>query len=345
MRRFTVKPESRWVSRGLSALCILACALGALTARPAELTIKVALPVSQSHLIGKMSILMGQEIERRLPGRVDWQIFYGGELGTVEETMLGLMQGTHMITMNGGWFQNISPDFAVFDTPFMFRNRDEARRVIAAIQDDLARAILPKGIVLIGIGDLGFREISNNVRPIVKPADLRGISIRTPGDPYSIETFRALGADPIPMEVNELYLAMREGVVDGQENPIATIWNLRYYEVQRYVSLSNHVFSPIFIGVSALYWQRWPEDVRRAVREAAQVACDFSFRDDERSERTLRETIEAANPRIRFNDIDRAAFERALAPLIAERRRELAPEIWRKVAAVMHEHQHLASLH
>jgi TRAP-type transport system periplasmic protein len=306
--------------------------------RAAEIvTVKVAMSASSTHITGRMAILMGREVQRRLPGRVDWQVYAGGQLGTISETMLGLMQGTHMLTMNGGWFQGIAPEFGIFDTPFMFKDRAEAQRGIAAVQEDLARAILPKGIVLIGIGALGFRQISNNVRAVVTPADLKGIKLRIPGDAYSVETFKHLGAQPIPMDVDELYLALREGVVDGQENPLATIWTLHYYEVQRYISLSNHVFSPIFIGASAAYWERWPQDVRRAIQGAAQVACDYSFIEDERSTASLLQKIAAANPRLRINAIDRAAFARTLAPLIARRRAELAPKLLAKVdAALLH---------
>jgi tripartite ATP-independent transporter DctP family solute receptor len=282
-----------------------------------------------------MSKLMGQEIQRRLPGRVDWQVFEGGQLGTESETVEGLMQGTHMIGMDGGWFQNIEPDFALFDTPFLFKNRDQARRVIASVQDDLARVILKKGIVLIGIGDLGFRQISNNVRPIVTPADLRGIKLRTPGNPYTIQTFSTLGANPTPMDAGLLYLALREGVVDGQENPLATIWSFKYHEVQKYISLSNHVFSPIFVGVSARYWNSWPPDVQNAVRQAAQVACDYSFEQDASSEKTLKARIQAANPQIRFNAVDSVAFEKAAAPLIEARRQKIDPAIWDHAMAAL----------
>jgi TRAP-type transport system periplasmic protein len=327
----------RWARRRMmiGSLCLLAQLGRQSVARASQVPVKVALSSSITHVTGKMAKLMGQEIERRLPGRVDWQVFTGGQLGTISETMLGLMQGTHMLTMNGGWFQSIAPEFGIFDTPFMFKDRDEAQRAITVVQNDLAKAILPKGIVLIGIGALGFRQISNNVRPIVTPADLKGIKIRIPGDTNSVETFKSLGAQPIPMDVDELYLALREGVVDGEENPIASIWNLHYHEVQRYISLSNHVFSPIFVGVSAAFWNSWPEDVQEAVHAATQVACDFSFAEDERSTRTLLQKIQSANPKLRINEVDRGAFARTLAPMIVRRRAQLAPHLVAKVDSIL----------
>lgn len=321
---------------------LLALALLAMPATAEPVTIKVGISASRTHIIGKMSYLMGQQIQKGLPGRVDWQVFEGGQLGTESEMIEGLMQGTHMIGMDGGWFQNIEPDFALFDTPFLFQNRDQARRVIAAVQDDLARAILKKGIVLIGIGDLGFREISNNVRPIVTPADLKGIKLRVPGNPYSLQTFQMLGANPTPMDAGMLYLALREGVVDGQENPLASIWSLKYHEVQKYISMSNHVFAPIFIGVSARYWNSWPPDVQAAVREAAQAACDYSFDQDALAENTLKARIQKANPQIRFNEVDTAAFEKAAAPIIEARHRKISPEVWNRAMVAMQQYKTVA---
>lgn len=303
----------------------------------AEVTVKVAIFSSGDHVTARMSKLMGEEVERRLPGRVNWKVFEGGLLGTESETMIGLVQGTHMVTLNGGWFQNIAPEFGLFDTPFLFKNRDEARAVIKVIEDDLAKAIRPHGIVLVGIGDSGFRQITNNIRPITTPADLKGVKIRTPGNPFSIQTFQTLGANPTPMEARELYLALREGVVDGQENPLASIWSLKSYEVQKYISLSNHIFSPIFIGISARYWDRWPPDIQQAIREAAQVASDFSFEQDARKELTLRGRIQQANPDVRFNEIDRASFEKAVTPLLAEHEVKAGPRIWGKVMLALND--------
>jgi tripartite ATP-independent transporter DctP family solute receptor len=328
-----VKSSRRTI--GSAALLALALSLVGAGAPAAKVAIKLAVGTSGDHIIEKMSKVMGEEIEKRVPGRVDWQVFDGGQLGTESETMHGLIEGTHMMTMNGGWFQTIAPELGVFDTPFLFKNRDEAKKAIAAVQDDLAKAILPKGIVLIAIGDLGFREITNNVRPIVTPADLKGIKIRTPGNPFSVETFRTLGANPTPMDAGGLYVALRQGVVDGQENPLATIWSYKFQEVQKYISLSNHVFSPIFIGVSARYWNSWPPEIQQAVREAAQVAADFSFSEDARQEQTLRARLQASRPDVQFNDIDVAAFKAAAQPLFAKNEERTGATIFDKVLAAL----------
>jgi TRAP-type C4-dicarboxylate transport system substrate-binding protein len=176
----------------------------------------------------------------------------------------------------------------------------------------------------------------------VTPEDLKGIKLRVPGNPYSLETFKALGANPTPMDANVLYLALREGVVDGQENPLASIWSLKYHEVQKYISLSNHVFSPIFIGVSLRYWNRWPPEVQKAVREAAEAACDYSFEQDAKSETAMKSRILAANPGLKFNTVDTAAFEKAAEPLIAARRGTIDPEVWNRAMAALDTYKNVA---
>ena len=303
-------------------------------ARADEVTIKIALSSSGDHIFNKMSAVMVKEVEKRLPGRTHWQIFGDSRLGGDSTIMKGLMLGTHMLTMNGSWFQNIQPQFGIFDTPFLFNDQAQAKKVIAAVQVDLAREILPKGIVLLGIGDLGFREVSNNVRPIIVPADLKGIKLRVPGNASSIDTFRMLGANPTPMDIGTLYMGLREGVVDGQENPLQSIWSYKFHEVQKYISITNHVFSVIFVGASSKHWNTWPADVQEAIRVATQIACDFSFEEDARQQQVLREEIQAANPSILFNTADFTTFQQAVEPLYGKFEQTTGSTLWKKMAAL-----------
>jgi TRAP-type C4-dicarboxylate transport system substrate-binding protein len=182
----------------------------------------------------------------------------------------------------------------------------------------------------VGIGELGFRQISNNVRPILEPSDLQGIKLRTPGNPFRIAMFKAYGANPTPISGDEVYMALRQGVVDGQENPLASIWGYKWHEVQNYVSMSNHVFTPTFVGVSRMHWDTWPPDVQQAIREAVQVAADYSFKLGEEKDNILKEQMKEQNPNIQFNDVDIAAFKKASEPLYAEMEAMVGEEIWTK---------------
>ncbi len=317
----------------------LALAAGALLipvlTQAADVTVKMAFTASGDHMFMHMSRIMAEEVEKRVPGKVDWQLFDGGQLGGDGTTMKGLRQGTHIMTMNGSWFQNIEPGFGIFDAPFLFSNRADVKKVLKAVEKDLAAAIEKKGIVLVGIGELGFRQISNNVRPIVKPADLNGVKLRTPGNPLRIATFKRFGANPSPMSAHELYVALRQGVVDGQENPLASIWGFKWHEVQNFISISNHVFTPTFVGASKIHWDRWPADVQKAIREATAVATEYSFKAGTEKDKSLRSKMVAQNPKLKFNDIDAPAFKEMAKPIYATIEEKVGKEIWAKVQAAM----------
>ena len=210
-----------------------ALALWSATAIAADVNIKVATTVSTKHSWIKVLDVLQKETDKRLPGKVHYQIFLGGQLGKDPVVLAGLQTGTHMMSLQGSSPASILPEYTLFDAPFMFSGRDQVKRVIQAVAGDIKKAGLKKGIVITGIGELGFRQISNNVRPIVKPADLNGVKLRTPDNPFRITIFKHFGANPTPMAFPEVYVALRQGVIDGQENPLSSINSAKFYEVQK----------------------------------------------------------------------------------------------------------------
>jgi tripartite ATP-independent transporter DctP family solute receptor len=245
--------------------------------------------------------------------------------------LTGLQQGTHMMGLQGSSMASIEPGYALFEAPFLFGNREEVVKVIRAVEGELKKRVLKKNIIVLAIGELGFRQISNNVRPIVKPADLKGVKLRTPGNPFRIVTFKTFGANPTPMSYSEVYVALRSGVIDGQENPLESIWAAKFHEVQKYISISNHVFTPYSFVVSKFYWDKWPADVKKAIEEAAQVAADYSFVRGEELEREVRVRMKNS----KFNDTDSAAFRKAAQPLYAKIEKATGPELWQKAMAAL----------
>lgn len=317
-------------------LLVVAVSLWPAVSQAAEVTVKMGISVGGDHLYVQMSKLMAKEIEKRVPGRVDWKLFPGAQLGRNDVIMRGLQTGTHIASMQASWMAAVVPAFELFEAPFMFTNREQVRKVAAAVQDDLAEEIAKKGVVLVGgIGELGFRQISNNVRPIVKPADLNGIKLRTPGNPFRIKMFRTFGANPTPMSSSEVYMAIRQGVIEGQENPLASIWAMKFHEVQNYISLSNHVFTPTAILFSKKHWDSWPKDIRDAIEEAARVAIEFTFKFGKEKDQSLQAEMRKANPEIKFNKIDVAAFKKLAAPLYADLEKQVGKYLWSKAQAAL----------
>ena len=317
-------------------LLVVGLLLWPAVSQAAEVTVKMGISVGGDHLYVQMAKLMAQEIEKRVPGRVDWQLFPGAQLGRNDVIMRGLKTGTHIASMQASWVAAIVPAFELFEAPFMFTNREQVRKVAAAVQDDLAEELAKKGVVLVGgIGELGFRQISNNVRPIVKPADLNGVKLRTPGNPFRIKIFRTFGANPTPMSSSEVYMAIRQGVIEGQENPLASIWAMKFHEVQKYISLSNHVFTPTAIVFSKKHWDSWPKDIRDAIEEAGRVAIEFTFKFGKEKDQSLQAEMRKANPEIKFNKIDVAAFKKLAAPLYADLEKQVGKDLWSKAQAAL----------
>jgi tripartite ATP-independent transporter DctP family solute receptor len=317
-------------------LLVVGLLLWPAVSQAAEVTVKMGISVGGDHLYVQMSKLMAKEIEKRVPGRVDWKLFPGAQLGRNDVIMRGLETGTHIASMQASWVAAIVPAFELFEAPFMFTNREQVRKVAAAVQDDLAEELAKKGVVLVGgIGELGFRQISNNVRPIVKPADLNGVKLRTPGNPFRIKIFRTFGANPTPMSSSEVYMAIRQGVIEGQENPLASIWAMKFHEVQKYISLSNHVFTPTAIVFSKKHWDSWPKDIRDAIEEAGRVAIEFTFKFGKEKDQSLQAEMRKANPEIKFNKIDVAAFKKLAAPLYADLEKQVGKDLWSKAQAAL----------
>jgi TRAP-type C4-dicarboxylate transport system substrate-binding protein len=172
--------------------------------------------------------------------------------------------------------------------------------------------------------------ITNNGRPVVRPEDLRGIKLRTPKDPERVKLFKLLGASPTSMAFGELFTALRQGVVDGQENPLSQIVSARLYEVQTYLSLSRHVYSPAYPLMSRRFFDSLPEDVRRRLRDIAVEVGDFHR---ERGEILDAEYLAECRKYLQVTEIDRAAFEAASAPLYDEFTRRHGPELVDSVRA------------
>ena len=208
--------------------------------------------------------------------------------------------------------------WAVFGIPFLFADRE----AVAAVLDSILGAQLDEsfqksaGLKVLGFGEIGFRNISNNVRPIVKPADLDGIKLRVPGSKTRILAFEMLGAAPINMNIGEVYLALQQGVVDGQENPLGNIRKWSWYEVQEYISISRHVYTPITFVMNLRRYDSLTDEQRAAVGRAAVLASRAYGTENDAKLRA--EITELAKGKVAFNEIDVAAFQEAAKPIAVE---------------------------
>jgi tripartite ATP-independent transporter DctP family solute receptor len=180
----------------------------------------------------------------------------------------------------------------------------------------LAPAAEARGYRILAVWENGFRQITNNVRPIRVPADLAGIKLRTPRGDWRVRLFQAFGANPTPMPLSEVFVALQTGVIDGQENPLAQIDTNKFQEVQAYLSMTNHVYTPTYLAAGVERWERLPADVRAAIEDTARGMEEFIAAEAARMDREILEAFRAAG--LRINQADRDSFLDASRPIYAE---------------------------
>lgn len=199
--------------------------------------------------------------------------YYDTALGDATSMVQGLQQGTIDIGVSGtAYFSGLVPEVEVFQLPFLFDDLESARAAVdGEAADKIFEKFAEKGIVGLAFWENGFRELSNNVRPVTTPADLNGIKMRTLPATVQVETWKALGALPTTIDASELYTALQQGTVSAEENPLHEIVSRKFYEVQQYITLTDHVYTPFMMGISQKTWDKLSDDQKQIVIDAANV--------------------------------------------------------------------------
>jgi len=244
------------------------------TVSKAETTLKLGhtLPTDSQFGVGERAF--AAELEKLLPKhyKIDEQPAskLGGDSDMIKALQLGTLE--MMIVGGGGAIGNVVPEVSVLDLPFLLKDYAQADKVLdGPIGDELLAAHTAHGVIAIGWGEQGFRQITNAVRPIRTASDLKGLKIRVPQSETYLAAFRNLGADVQVMPFPEVYPGLKIGKIDGQENSISTIVAGKLYEVQKYISLTNHIYSVATFLVSPDIWEELSESDRQAFKAAAKV--------------------------------------------------------------------------
>ena len=257
-------------------LCTVVAAVAgaALPAAPAiaQETMKMNISISQNSHYGVAVDTFAREVEKRTSGRYKVQNFYSGALGAERESIEAVQLGTLDLTMTStGPVPNFVPEIAILDIPFLFRDYGHARATLdGPIGQDLLAKFPAKGIVALAWGENGFRQMTNNKRPVNVPDDLKGLKMRTMENPVHIQAYKAFGIIPTPMAFTELFTALQQGTVDGQENPLSVISAAKFDQVQKYMSLTGHVYSPALILMNKGKWDKLAAADKHGVRRVRQ---------------------------------------------------------------------------
>ena len=250
----------------------------------------------------------------------DFTHFPSSGLGGEREVIEGLQIGTIEATIvSSGTLANFVPETGVFDIPFLFRDLAHARAVLdGPIGQEIREKFDAVGLHGLAWGEQGFRHITNNRNPIETPADIEGLKIRTMENPVHLRAFNAMGAAPTPMAWPEVISSLQQGVIDGQENPLSVIVSVKLDEVQKYLTLSGHVYSPTMLLVSKPFWEGLDADQKAAFEKAAaaSVAAMRAYVDEVETTgvETLKQrgmTVNAlsADEKARFQEAITSAYE------------------------------------
>jgi len=238
-------------------------------------------------------------------------VVYGSsQLGSDKAMLQKLKLGTLDMALPSTVMSSESDLFGLFEMPYLVKDRAHMKRIEKKLfWSKLEPSVEAKGLKIIAVWENGFRQITNNVRPIVVPADLKGIKLRTPKGEWRVKMFKAYGANPSPMALSEVFVALQTGAMDGEENPLIQIYSQKFQEVQKYLSLSDHVYTPAYVTVGKKHWAKLPADVRRILEHTAREVQPFVYKTAERFDDELVAKMKAAGMKV--NKVDKAAFVKA----------------------------------
>ncbi|WP_299845052.1 sialic acid TRAP transporter substrate-binding protein SiaP [uncultured Paracoccus sp.] len=259
------------------------------------------------------------EIAKRTEGRIDIKVFPAGQVGGAKEILTGMTLGTHQMAFDGaGILSQWTKELGVLEAPYLAKDFAHLERLYASEkgQELLEKLRTDHGIRVLDVWYYGTRHMTNNVRPIETPADVKDLKIRVPEISLSLEFIKSLGGRPTPMAFPELYLGLQTGVVDGQENPLPTIESGKFYEVQDHLALTGHLVQTVSPLVSETAWNAASEEDRAVVLEVFQTTGDVYNKQIAELEEGLITKLEGAGMTVTHPD--RAAFAEAVKPIYAQ---------------------------
>jgi tripartite ATP-independent transporter DctP family solute receptor len=249
-------------------------------------------------------------------------VVYGSsQLGGDSELMKKLKLGTVDLALPSTVMSSQVAAFGLFEMPYLVKDRDH----MAKIRDQVVNPTLvplaeKSGYHIIAIWENGFRQITNNKHPIVKPADLQGLKLRVPGGTWRVKMFKAYGANPSPLAFSEVFVALQTGVMDAQENPLAQIYPARFYEVQKFLSMTGHVYTPAYVTAGAS-WAKLPADVQKVLKDTAVEMQPVVYKIAAELDESLLKKLKDGGMKV--NEADKKAFVDASKPIYEEFAKEV----------------------
>ena len=274
-------------------------------------------------LIGAAADEFAKRVNEKLGGKYKIITYGSSQLGGDKELLQKLKLGTVEFAEPSTVMSSEADIFGVFEMPYLVKDREHMKRIEKELfWSKMEPVVEKKGLKLLAIWENGFRHITNNKHPIVTPADLQGIKLRVPEGKWRVKMFQAYGANPSPMKYSEVFTALQTGVMDGQENPFAQIYSAKFYEVQKYLSLTGHVYSPAYLAVGLKKWNSLPADVRKTLESTAKDVQAWVYEKAAKDDEILLQKMRASGT-MQVNEANKDAFIAASKPVYDEFAKEV----------------------
>ncbi len=270
---------------------------------------------AEGHPYQKAALRFKEIVEEESGGSITVMVSPNGTLGDEREQIEALQMGAIDMTVAvAAALSGFDSDMDVFSLPYLFESREEAFKVLDSDQAaEIFAGLEKQGIRVFGAYDLGFRSMTNSIRPIETVEDCKGLRVRTLESSVSVDSLSALGMDAVAMSFGELFTALQTGAVDGQENPLFTIYNSRFYEVQKYLSLTEHFYPVCPLMMSEITWEKLDEDQQEIVEKAMRESVEYERQVVSEELGTMVEEIEAKGMIV--NEVDKEPFIEAVQPV------------------------------
>jgi tripartite ATP-independent transporter DctP family solute receptor len=251
-------------------------------------------------------------------------VVYGAsQLGGDKEMLQKLKLGAIDIVVPSTVMSSEADLFGVFEMPYLVKDRAHMAKIEKEIfWPKIAPEAEKKGLKVLAVWENGSRHVTNSKRPVNLPGDLQGIKLRVPEGKWRVKMFQAYGASPSPMRFSEVFTALQTGVMDGQENPFSQIYSAKFQEVQKYLSLTGHVYTPAYVVVGTKKWESLPREVRKILDECAKETQAFVYSTAEKDDNDLLGKLRSAGMQV--NTANKDAFIAASRPVYDEFAREVA---------------------
>lgn len=293
-------------------------------------TIKIGSGATENSPVGQAMVEFKKIVEEKSGGKIKVQTFPSSQLGDDKQMIDALKAGTlEMSTPTTAPLVGTVKDFGIFDLPFTISNAEQADKVLSSpVGQKLLDKLPDHGLIGLTYWEYGFRNLTNKKRPVSKVEDFAGLKIRTQQNNIHIDVFNALGANATPMAYSEVFSGLESGAIDGQENPVGAIEDNKYNEVQKYLSLTNHIYSPIALLMSKKFWDQLSDEEKKIIQDAAvQAGANEKKNVREQAQQSITNLKNAGMEVNEFSEEEKAKAKEIIKPVIEKHTQELDQEI------------------